>query len=93
MMDNKNKNYKVSIGGSMYSVVTDEAEEHVVRSAELVDSLTKKALQASPRMDQTKVVVLVALRLASRVSELEAALHEHSSTHELLIKSIDQLME
>jgi cell division protein ZapA (FtsZ GTPase activity inhibitor) len=93
MIDNKNKNYKISIGGTIYSVITDEPESHVLRAAELVDILMQEALQGSGNKEQAKVAVLVALRLASKVVALEATMQQYTLAHNVIAKSLDQLME
>ncbi|MCX5921990.1 MAG: cell division protein ZapA [Candidatus Dependentiae bacterium] len=84
------KNYKVTIFGDQYSLMSDESEETIVQAAALVDSLMREIAQYSKVSDGKKIAVLTALRIASRVSALESE-HEMIKHHkEKLIDQIDQ---
>lgn len=63
--------YKITIFNDDYSIVSDEPEERIVRSAQLIDSFMKEAFAVSSLADQKKIAVLAGLRLASKVVELE----------------------
>ncbi len=90
MIDKKTQSCKVTIGGSSYSLVTNEPETHVVSAAQLVDSLLKEVVGKSAAVDEKKSAVLVALRLASRVLLMEAEANEQRRTKEQLIKILDR---
>lgn len=71
MVDKKVQDYKVRIFGNEYCLVTNEAEEHINESAQLVDSLMQEVVQGA-RVDEKKAAVLTALRIASRALKSEA---------------------
>ncbi len=65
------KKCKVSIYNETYSLVSDEAENHIHESAELVDRLLREAIEANPLADTHHTLVLIALRLASKFIKLD----------------------
>lgn len=86
---NKARNYKVTIFGDRYSLITDESESHVAKAALLVDSLMQQVAKKIKNADNKKVAVLVALQLASNNLSL-AQVSEQENTHALeLIDLID----
>lgn len=67
---------KVSVFGEVYSLITDEAEEQVIASARLVDTLMRKVSDVSQGADPKRVAVLVALQLAGQVTTFEKSIHK-----------------
>ena len=64
-MINKTKNYRVTIFGDQYNLISDESEERVLEMAALVDTLMKEIADKSKLSDAKKVAVLTALKIAS----------------------------
>ena len=63
------KKLKVNIFGESYSISTDENEEDVQQAVEMVNTLIKDITAKTNFRDNFKVVVLVALQLASRLNK------------------------
>ena len=89
-MDNKIKSCKVTIFGDCYSLVTTEAEDCVVQASHLVDSIMREIANKSTLVDEKKVAVLAALRLASKVIQLEDAVDKAKRKENQLVESIEQ---
>jgi cell division protein ZapA (FtsZ GTPase activity inhibitor) len=88
-MHKKMQNYKVTISDATYSLMTNESEEHVVKAASYVDALLKE-VQDRSALDEKKVAILVALRLASKVLSLEETLVQQRCKSEQLIQVVDR---
>ena len=76
------KRYTISIGGQQYSLVSDEGQESVSTTANMVDELVEQILHNRTDVSFDKAAVLTALKLAQRVQELEStvqASQEHSN--------------
>ena len=84
------KKYKVSIFGKSYSLVSDEAEEHIVASAQLVNVLMREISNSKQLADTTDVAVLVALQLAGELKKLEASMEQENQKQSKLIDLIDR---
>lgn len=65
------KQYKVTISEETYSLVSDEAEELVMRAARLVDERVARIMCTIPSKDVKKATVLASLQLASELLALE----------------------
>ncbi len=89
---NESKKYNVTILGEIYSLVSNESEDHVRQSAELVNTLMKDVSKKSTSLDVKKIAVLAALCMASNVKHLEAELAEIKSKQEELTGSIDHAL-
>lgn len=77
---------KVSICDTSYTLVGDEDESHVFRTAAYVDSAMRTILEASD-VELEKAAVLVALQLASKVlKEEESKVQRTKETQRLLEK-------
>ena len=92
------KKYKISILGESYSIVTDETEEHIVRSASLVDTYMQEIAQKLGSADIKKLAVLAALQSSSKLLHYESMLakeQERYSRLETLLKviNLDELVE
>jgi len=66
------KQYKVTIFGDHYSLMSDESEESILKAASMVDSMMKEIADKSKIQDGKKVAVLAALRVASFLTTLES---------------------
>ncbi len=65
--DIKLKKYKVSILKENYFLVSDENEEHIIKSIELLNNCLKNIIVQIPAIELRKASVLAALQLASRL--------------------------
>jgi len=91
-MMNEQKKYKLSIAGNEYSIISDESQELIVKSAEMVDSFMKEFLTAAPKADQQKIAVLVALQLASKLYKAEMQVADKNEHEQSLLNQIDQFI-
>lgn len=91
-MINKKKSYKVTIFGEMYTLISDEAEEQVVKSAALVDTLMKEIAGSSKISDAKKVAVLAAMRIASLLTQADGEKEADKVFKENLIKRIESAL-
>ncbi len=88
-MMNTKKSYKVTIFGDQYTLVSDEAEQRIIQSASSVDTLMKEIAAASKISDQKKIAVLAALRLASKLHDLESEISQSETEKERLLKRVE----
>lgn len=82
------KQYKVTIFGDHYSLMSDESEETILKAASYVDNAMKEIAEKSKLQDGKKVAVLAALRAASLLavleSEREAAQRHYQKLNDLV---------
>ncbi len=90
MMDKKTRNCKVTIFGDCYPLVTTEPEEHIVKAAHLVDTYMHDIATKSTTLDEKKIAVLAALRIANQVVMLEHEKDQGKHKEKQLIEAIDQ---
>ena len=88
----ENKKCVVTIFGDEYTLVTTESEKHVMESATSVDQLMKAIAKQAPSYEVKRVAVLAALRLASKVLELEQKLQAQQIHMQELVKDLDSAM-
>lgn len=95
MIDKKVRDCKVRILEDEYCLVTNESEEHIIESAQLVDAMMREKAQASTmvRLDEKKSAVLIALRIASRALKSEAVMRAMLEKQETLVTKIDQELQ
>ena len=93
--DKKVQDCKVRILGDEYCLVTNEPHEHIIESAGLVDLMMREIIQNSTgaRVDEKKMAVLTALRIASRALKSEADMRELLEEHENLVTEIDRELQ
>jgi len=89
-MNKEKKKYTVTIFGEQYVLVSDEAQEHVMRVSAIVDSLMNEIAQASKLSDAKKIAVLASLQVADKLVALEAKKKEERERYKLLVQAIDQ---
>ena len=89
-MMNEKKSYKVQIFEEHYVLSSDESEALVMKAAEMVDAYMKEISHQCANVDAKKIAVLAALRVASKLVNIEC---EQSAEHErqvVLKNYIDQ---
>jgi cell division protein ZapA (FtsZ GTPase activity inhibitor) len=84
------KRYKVTILGERYSLISDEAEELVLKAARFVDERIAMLTNKVAAVDEKKAVVLVALQYASEMLRLEAEREQQLVRHKVLADLIDK---
>lgn len=83
------KKYTVTILGQKYSLVSDEPEELIMRSAEIVNGLMADITQRATTVDNTKVAVLVSLKLARDYLAAQQIIQAHTSHYNHLVTVLD----
>lgn len=89
-MNTEKKQYKVSIFGENYVLVSDEASDTFFKSVEYVDSLMKEISEKSRLTDVKKLAVLVALQAASSMFAQERNVEKANDSVASLIHQIDK---
>lgn len=85
------KKYKISVYGESYTVISDEPEEHILKSANLVDCCMKEICQSRPQTQVSRIAVLVAMQMASKMLESVKKLDYQKKEFDKLIQKIDQI--
>ena len=73
---NEAKSYILRILNDQYTINSDESQEHIDKSSELVNSFMREIVDYNKNMEHKKVAVLAALRMASHILHLESQLDE-----------------
>lgn len=76
----KNK-LKVEIFNEQYSLISDEKEADILKASLMVDALMREIADKSNLNDEKKIAVLAALRMASKLVNLENSLHYCNQKH------------
>lgn len=92
MMQEK-KNYKITIFGETYSLLSDETDHHISTVSQLVDSLMNEISLKIPQASTEKIAVLVALQLASQLTHSNELLQKYQQHNALLIDHITQELQ
>lgn len=90
---NEAKNYIVRILNDQYTLSSDESQEHINESSELVNLFIREIVDRNKQMEHKKVAVLAALRMASRILQLESQLNELKSKELAVTTSLMTLNE
>lgn len=67
------KRYDVTVCSQVYSLVSDRPLDYIDQAAALIDSSLKELKISAPHIDEKRAAVLVALQMASKYLETEAA--------------------
>jgi cell division protein ZapA len=89
MIEKKNKRCIVTIFGNEYSLITNESENYVSNAAQRVNELMNEIAGASTAVDEKKIAILAALRLASELMQLKETVEGNSISQRKLIAAID----
>lgn len=90
---NEAKNYIVRILNDQYTLCSDESEEHITQSSDLVNLFIRDIIDRNKQMEHKKVAVLAALRMASRLLQMEAELYEAKKKETVLTTTLTLLDE
>ena len=88
----KPRNYKIVIFQDVYTVLSDESEEHVMQAANLVDLFMQEIAKKSNSTDGKKIAVLAALQIASSLVALESKAQANDSKLQELAHKADQAL-
>jgi cell division protein ZapA (FtsZ GTPase activity inhibitor) len=66
------KQYKVTIFGDHYSLMSDEPEERILKVASSLDAMMKEIADKSRLQDGKKIAVLAALKTAGLLNAFES---------------------
>lgn len=91
-MTETTKSIKIHILGEDYSIVSDESADHIVQAAELVNSYMQEITAKSSVSNEKRIAVLGALRLASKLVQLEAAVSQDKKKEQELIALLDTVL-
>ncbi len=86
-MKTNTETYKVLINGDEFHLVSDEAEEHVLKAAEKVDAIVQEL--SAKGIDKRKVAILVALQLASDLLHTQSDLAKCKQQEDALVSFVD----
>jgi cell division protein ZapA (FtsZ GTPase activity inhibitor) len=84
------KRYTVQILDDEYTLVSDEAESHVVLSAKKVDSAMRELTEVLQNVEPKKIAVLTALRIASELINSQESVEAIERKEATLIDRIDR---
>ena len=84
------KKLTVEIFNDQYSLISDENRDQIIQSAALVDELMKETAKQSNIGEAKKIAVLVALRIATKLVDLETHVARYKDTQEKLVALIEK---
>jgi len=89
-MSTEIKKYEVIILGESYTLASDQNEEHIQAATHKVDEIVKEISQKAPHLEQKKVVVFAAIKVASMLIASEYNLKDVKSREQALLDKLDQ---
>ncbi|TET06589.1 cell division protein ZapA [Candidatus Dependentiae bacterium] len=92
-MSNTLKSYQLEIFGNQYKLLSDESEQHVVQSAQVVDKYMKEIADRVTNKNIQRIAVLAAVRLASMLLYKESELEQKQFHEKELIALIDRELQ
>ena len=72
---------KIEIFNDHYSLISDEKEADILKASFMVDKLMKEIADKSSLRDEKKIAVLAALKIASKLVDLENSLQYYEQKH------------
>lgn len=89
-MNHEKNNCHVTIFGASYTLTSSESDEFIRQSAALVDVLMNEIAQKGiGGRDVRQIMMLAALRLASRVIVLEKTVEQVKQVEQAILKNIE----
>jgi cell division protein ZapA (FtsZ GTPase activity inhibitor) len=88
---NEARNYIIRILNDQYTLCSDESEDHINKSSELVNLFIREIVDRNKQMEHKKVAVLAALRMASYILHLESQVNESKSKELAMIASLNSM--
>jgi cell division protein ZapA (FtsZ GTPase activity inhibitor) len=80
-MNIEKRKLKIEIFNDQYSLVSDEKEADVLKASLIVDKLMREIADRSSLQDEKKIAVLAALKIASKLVDLENSLQYYEQKH------------
>lgn len=90
---NEAKNYVIRILNDQYTIHSDESQDHIDKSSELVNLFVREILNDNKHIEHKKAAVLAALRMASHILDLKAQLEAVTCSERSMIDSLTMLHE
>jgi len=84
------KKIKIEIFDDQYSLISDEKEENLLFAAKLIDTHMREIAEKSSLKDEKKIAVLAALRVASKLVNVEYSLQDYERKQKELTNIIDK---
>lgn len=91
-MSDMSQNLKIHIFGEEYSLVSDESHEHIEKAAMLVDAYMREIAEKGTLANEKKIAILGALRLASKLVQLESTIQQCNKKEQDLIAYLNQAL-
>ena len=89
-MSNMVKSYQLEIFNDIYTLLSEESEQHVIKSAQMVDKYMKEIADKVTSTNSQRIAVLAAVRIASILLYKETELEEQQLHEEEIIELIDR---
>jgi len=80
-MNIEKRKLKIEIFNDQYSLISDEKEADVLKASLIVDKLMREIADRSSLQDEKKIAVLAALKIASKLVDLENSLQYYEQKH------------
>jgi cell division protein ZapA (FtsZ GTPase activity inhibitor) len=90
---NEAKNYIIRILNDQYTLSSDESQEHINKTSELVNRFIRDIVDRNKQMEHKKVAVLASLRMASHIIQLESQLNDLQNKELAMTSSLAALDE
>jgi len=84
------KKLKIEIFNEQYSLVSDEAEQDIIKAAQVVDELMREISEKSGICETQKIAVLAALKISSQLVNLQRCLDCYKKEQERLAELISK---
>ena len=88
-MKTNTETYKVLINDDEFNLVSDEAQAHVLKSAERVDGIIRELSAKVTHIDKRRLAILAALQLASELLHAQDDLAKRKEKEDALVLFVD----
>ena len=88
-MKNEQKEYTITILDTLYTIVSDESQEHIAAVEKSVDTLLQKLSEGVSQSDLSRIAILAALQFASDSIKKDSEIMQYSTVVDDLNKSLD----
>lgn len=89
-MSTEIKKYEITILGESYTLVSDQGERNVQLAACKVNESIQEIMQKAPHLEQKKIIVLTALKIASMLTATEQSLEDMKDKSQTLLDRLDR---
>jgi cell division protein ZapA (FtsZ GTPase activity inhibitor) len=92
-MNSEVKNYKVTIFGNQYSILSDEPYDQVHESVAMLDTMMQEMAKKNQISNTNTLAVLVALKVVHSLREYTALSNQQEAVHGDLVRHMDQTLK